>query len=96
MAKYKAEKTTKMIRRLEALQRTGDETLSQVVKVIMKQVEFYDKCLASWDNPAKKFTPEDIEVGQKCCNAGLDMADGIVNELRILYLKEEGLDAGIS
>lgn len=89
MRKYKAEKTTTIVRRLEALQRTGDETLSQVAGAILKMTEFYDRCLASWDNPADKFSPEEIEVGKKCCHAGLDMADGIVNELRILFLEED-------
>lgn len=89
MRKYKAEKTTKIVRRLEALKRTGDETLTQVAGVIVGMVEFYDRCLASWDKPSEKFSAEDIDVGRKCCNAGLDMADGIVNELRILFLEEE-------
>jgi hypothetical protein len=88
MKKYKSEKTTKIVRRLEAMQRLGDETLAQVAEVIKGQVEFYDGCLASWDRPAEKFSLEEIELGRKCCHAGLDMAEGIVNELRILYLKE--------
>lgn len=82
------EKTTKIIRRLESLQHTGDDTLSQVAGVILEMTTFYDHCLSSWNNPADKFTPEEIEVGKKCCNAGLDMADGIVNELRILFLEK--------
>lgn len=90
MKKYKAEKTTKIVRRLEALQNTGSEMLAQVAGVIREKVEFYDRCLASWDNPGEKFEAEDIEAGRKCCHAGLNMADDIVNELRILYLKEEG------
>ena len=89
MKEYKAEKTTKIVRRLEALQHTGNETLAKVANVIQEKVEFYDRCLASWDNPAEKFSTEDIDVGRKCCNAGLNIAGDIVNELRILFLEED-------
>jgi len=89
LVKYRSEKTTKIVRQLKALQRIGDETLTEVAGAIKQKVEFYDRCLASWDKPSEKFSPEEIEVGRKCCNAGLNMADDIVNELRILYLKED-------
>lgn len=89
MKKYKAEKTTKIVRRLDALENVGNETLAKIASVIQEKVEFYDQCLASWDNPGEKFGPEDIEVGRKCCHAGLNIADDIVNELRILFLEED-------
>lgn len=88
MAKYKAEKTERIIRRLEALQHLGDETLTKVALVMKEKVEFYDRCLAGWDNPKLVYGQEQIETSRKCCHAGLDMADAIVNELRILFLKE--------
>ena len=90
MKNYKAGKTTRIIRTLESLRHVENETLSQITKVIIEKVEFYDNALKSWDNPHKRCdTPEDINIGRKCCNAGLDMADAIVNELRILYLQKE-------
>lgn len=89
MRKHKSEKTTTIVRRLEAMQRLGNETLDQVAEVIKRKVEFYDDCLASWDRAAKKFSMEEIELGRQCCHAGLNMAESIVNGLRILYLKEE-------
>lgn len=83
---YKSEKTMRIVRILEALQ-CGDETLKQIANIILEKVEFYDTCLKSWDKQSGKFSPEEIDVGKKCCNAGLNMADAIVNELRILFLK---------
>ena len=89
MKNYKAEKTTRMMRTLESLvNSTDNETLDQVIKIIIDKVEFYDNCLKSWDNPSKRCNnPEDISRGRTASNAGLDMADAIVNELRILYLQ---------
>lgn len=86
---YKSEKTMRIIKILEALQcgDCGDETLKQITNIILEKVEFYDVCLKSWDKQNGKFSPEEIDVGKKCCNAGLNMADAIVNELRILFLK---------
>lgn len=88
MRKHKAEKTTKIVRRLDVLKHVGNETLTKIANVIQEKVEFYDHCLASWDKPAEKFSPEEIDVGRKCCNAGLNIAGDIVNELRILFLEE--------
>jgi len=88
MKKYKAEKTTRIIRTLESLQHIEDKTLNQVTTVINEKVEFYDNALKSWDKPHESCNSlEDINVGRKCCNAALDMADSIVNELRILYIQ---------
>jgi uncharacterized protein YutE (UPF0331/DUF86 family) len=70
---------------LEQLMASKDITLKTVAKVILEKLNFYDDCLKSWDK-IEKFTPEEIEIGKKCCNAGIDMVDSIVNELRILYL----------
>jgi hypothetical protein len=88
MKNYKAEKTTRIMRTLETIQKTNPEntTLIQVIGTIVDKVEFYDHALAGWDNPHEKCnTPEVINIGQKCCNAGLDMADAIVNDLRIAF-----------
>ncbi len=83
------EKANQIARRLGALQQVENETLSQIIKVIAEKVEFYEKALKSWDNPHERVNnPEDINIGRKCCNAGLDMAAAIVNELRILYLQQ--------
>ena len=89
LKEYRAEKTTRMMRTLESLvNSTDDETLDQVIKVIIDKVEFYDSCLKSWDNPNPRCdNPESINEGRIGCNGGLDMADAIVNELRILYLQ---------
>lgn len=85
MKNYRSEKTFRIVRTLERLR--GDETLDKITDIILEKVEFYDKCLKSWDKPFGNYSPEEIEIGKKCCNAGLDMADAIVNELRILFLK---------
>jgi hypothetical protein len=89
MKTYKAEKTTRMMRTLKTIvNSTDDETLDNVIKIIIDKVEFYDHALSGWDNPHGEYTAEVIETGKKCCNAGLDMADAIVNELRISYLRK--------
>jgi len=88
MKSYKSEKTTRIVTRLFALMYEGNDVLTKVAEIILEKVEFYDRSLASWDKPAERFSSDEIEVGRKCCHAGLDMADSIVNELRILFLKE--------
>lgn len=87
MKAYRSDKTVRIVRILESI-RNEDETLKQVSAIILDKVEFYDRCLRSWDKPSQKYSKGEIEIGRKCCNAGLDMADSIVNELRILYTKE--------
>lgn len=84
-------KAQRIEQRLEALQRVGDETLKQVAAVILENVKFYEKALQSWERKdiEKKWSAKEIELGKKCGNAGLDMADIIVNDLRILYLDQE-------
>lgn len=89
MTKFKSEKTRDIVSRLDSLQRKGDETLQKVAEVIREKVVFYDTCLKAWDEPSEKFSPEDVKIGRECCHAGINMADSIVNELRILFLKEE-------
>lgn len=86
--RYKSEKSERIARRLEALQHCENETLSQVSSVMLEKLVFYDSCLESWDKSNEKFTAEEIEIGKKCCNAGIDMADAIVNDLRILFLDQ--------
>ena len=89
MKNYKAEKTTRMMRTLESLvNSTDDETLDSVIKIIIDKVEFYDHALNGWDNPHGEYTTEIIDTAKKCCVSALDMADAIVNELRIIYLKK--------
>ena len=87
MKSYKSEKTVKIINRLEKLQQKN-KTLEEIATVILEKVESYDKALKSWDNPKGKYSAEEIETGRKCCNAALDMADAIVNDLRIMYLEK--------
>lgn len=88
MKNYKTEKTTRIVRRLEELQHLENEALHQIAGVILEKVEFYDNCLKSWDTPHERCNnPTNINEGRIACNAGLDMADAIVNELRILYLQ---------
>jgi hypothetical protein len=89
MAQYKSEKTVKVARRLEEIvsQNPQDKTLRKVAGVILEKTEFYDKCLRSWDNASKLLGADEIGLGKKCCNAGLDMAESIVDELRILFLE---------
>lgn len=89
MKKYRSEKTMRMAGKLKALSCKEDETLKQVANIILEKVEFYDRCLASWDSPKKYNNPEDIEAGRMACNAALDMADAIVNELRIFFIDGE-------
>lgn len=86
MKHYKSEKTYEIVRRLEQLQQY-DETLKQVASVILEKLTFYDDCLKSWDRPTDKFSAEEIKTGQLCCNAGINMADIIVNGLRIIFLE---------
>ncbi len=87
--KYKLQKTKIIAGRLEALQGCDDETLAQVSAVILEKLEFYDTCLKSWDNPRGTYSADEIETAKKCCNAAIDMADAIVNELRILFIEEK-------
>ena len=89
MKNYSSERTVVMANRLNALRSKEDETLQRVASAILEKVEFYDNCLRSWDNPGEKFSPDEVELGKKCCEAGLNMADSIVNELRILFLEEK-------
>ena len=87
MKKYRKEKTARIAHTLEQLRKIeNNDTLYLISGVILDKVEFYDHCLESWDNPNGKFSEVEIEVGKKCCMAGLDMADAIVNELRIIFL----------
>jgi len=86
---YKLEKTKSIARRLETLQCRDDETLAQVSAVILEKLEFYDTCLKSWDNPVGTYSADEIETAKKCCNAAIDMADAIVNELRILFIEKK-------
>ena len=88
MKDYRSEKTTRMVSVLKELQQVENETLHQVVEIIIGKVELYDHFLESWDNPNGKFSTDDIDVGKRCSNDGLDMAAAIVNELRILYLNK--------
>ena len=89
MKQYKLEKTKGIARRLETLRHRDDETLQKISAVILEKLEFYDTCLKSWDNPHGEYGAEQIEVSKKCCNAAIDMADAIVNELRILFIEEK-------
>jgi len=85
---YRTQKMTRVAGRLEQLRQVGDETLTKVAAVILEKAELYDKCMASWDKPNKsKFNDLDIMLGKAASKAGLDMADSIVNELRILFLE---------
>mgnify|MGYP000947002360 CR=1 FL=1 len=84
---YRSEKTKYAARRLDSLQHCGDDTLTKVSAVILDKLVFYDRCLKSWDTPSGQYTAEYIELSKKCCEAGIDMADAIVNELRILFLE---------
>lgn len=89
---YKSEKTTKMIRLLDEMRTLDSDVLADVADIIQLMVEFYDHALACWDNPGAKgdgteYTPEEVTLGKKCCHAGLNMAEGIVNELRIHFLE---------
>jgi hypothetical protein len=87
MKKYRCEKTTRITRMLDTIttHNSENETLRQVASIIRDKAEFYDGCLASWDNPSEIFGEDDVRLGRKCSEAGLNMADAIVNELRILY-----------
>lgn len=89
MKHYKLEKTERIARRLETLRHCEDTTLQTVSAVILEKLEFYDACLKSWDKPYGTFSAEEIVIGKKCCSAGIDMADAIVNELRILFIGTE-------
>lgn len=86
------EKATRIVNLLEAIEgvakKEEDQTLKVVTEIITEKVKFYDDCVASWhrEGIAEKWSAEEIEIGKKCGNAGLDMADSIVNELRILFL----------
>ena len=83
----KSEKAKKIIRRLESFKVVDNATLTTISDIIADKLRFYDHCLKSWDNPTEKFNnTEDISRGRDCCNAGLDIADAIVNEMRIEYL----------
>ena len=86
---YRTQKMTRVAGRLEQLRQVGDETLTKVAAVILEKAELYDKCMASWDKPNKsKFNDLDIMLGKAASKAGLDMADSIVNELKILFLQD--------
>lgn len=88
------EKATRIINLLEAIEgvakKEEDQTLKAVAEIITEKVKFYDDCVASWhrDGIAESWSVEEIEIGKKCGDAGLNMADSIVNELRILYLNK--------
>lgn len=88
LKKYRLEKTARIADRLEKLQKCGDETLRQVSAVILDKLEFYDGCRKAWDDPPASYTPEQINLGKECCDAGINMADSIVNELRIMFLEK--------
>lgn len=83
------EKAIKIERQLNALRGKENDTLTQIASVISEKVAFYDQCVGAWKKPdiSQKWSAEEIDTGIKCGNAGLDMADAIVNELRVLYLK---------
>ncbi|MDD5411136.1 MAG: hypothetical protein PHF31_06935 [Methylobacter sp.] len=86
---YRTEKALKIANTLERITTSNSsEILAQVSSIIIKEVEFYDGCYKSWDNPSSKFSQGEIEIGRQCCLAGLDMADAIVNELRIMFFKK--------
>lgn len=84
---YKSEKTTKMIRLLDEMRTLDSDVLADVADIIQSMVEFYDHALAVWDNPGAEYTPEEVTLRKKCCDSGLNMAEGIVNELRIHFLE---------
>jgi hypothetical protein len=87
---YRTEKATRIVRTLESIvNTTDDETLDCVIKVIIDKIEFYDNAFKSWDNPSSIFSEEQINLGRKCCESGLNMADSITNELRIIYFKKK-------
>ncbi len=91
MKDYKAKKTARIMRTLETIQTTNPEnaTLIQVIGTIVDKVTFYDNALKSWDNPHEKYNnTEDIHSGRIGCNASLDMADAIVNDLRIAFAED--------
>lgn len=92
MKKHKSQKTAGIVRLLDEMRTLGNEVLTDVADIMQESVEFYDHCLASWDNPTRKFdgtaySYEEIYRGQECCKAGLNMADSIVNRLRIRFLE---------
>jgi len=87
-----SEKANDIVKTLEKMKSIkGDTRLKNVMEIIERQVMVYDDALLSWDAERQKkksgFSEEDIFKGESCCNAALDMAEGIINEIRIKYLK---------
>lgn len=72
---------------LDDLPTKNNETLAKMVEIIKDKVDFYEQCVLSWERPGieEKWSQRDIEVGKAACQAGLNMAESIANEMRIEF-----------